>query len=570
MLDELHVKDLALIRDVSLVPAKGLTVITGETGAGKSAIVSALALLAGGRADAGAVREGAAALHVEGRFVFEDAEHASDENSEDEEAAAGVLQPAFDIDQNEVVVSRQVGADGRSRVHLNGAIASVGQLAEGTGATIDLCGQHEHQRLMQVAHHREMLDAWAFDDLLAELEAYASAYVAAEDAAAAFEATRNAGALSAETVQQARFTIERIDEVSPKVDEYEQLRITLARAGNAEALAQQVGTASEALSGDGGAIDTLGTAVSALEDAARTDESLGDAARSLREASYLVEDVARDVRTYRDGIDYDAADLASMQERMGQLQGLMRSFGPTMDEVFAAREQAQTTVAAVDDFERQLAHADAELQAAEAELALAAEALHKARATVAPRFAEEVTAQMQRLELSGAALECTVELRPRELWSLTGPDHVEFQFKPAAGMGARPLVRIASGGEISRVMLAIKVVLGAADSVATLVFDEVDAGVGGSAARALADVLADLARTHQVIVITHLAQVAVLGDVHYVVRKTAGDVPETTAEALNGQARVAEVARMLSGDTGGVSRAHAAQMLEEAHHLHAH
>ena len=560
MLDELHVKDLALIRDVSLVPASGLTVITGETGTGKTALMSALALLAGGRGDAGAVREGTDGLLVEGRFVFPTATG----NAEEDAESLDQMADTNSLRSKEVVVSRQVTADGRSRVHIDGSIASVGQLAEGTGATMDLCGQHEHQRLMHVAHHREMLDAWAFDDLLPFLESYANAYVAARDAAEALAQLEAASTLSAEAIEQARFTMTRIDEVSPMPDEYDELRSTLDRAEHAEALAQQTGGAHEALSGEGGALDALGAAASALEEAARTDSALGDAARSLREASYVVEDVARDVRSYRDGIDFDASRLADMQERMGLLQGLMRSFGPTIEEVIATRERAEATVSAVDQSEEQISHAHAVVQKCEEELSCAARALHEARTAIAPRFADAVTAQMQRLELAGAALECNVEMSDRSNWTLTGPDHVEFLFKPAAGMGARPLVRIASGGEVSRVMLAIKVVLGSADDVATLVFDEVDAGVGGSAARALAEVLSDLATTHQLIVITHLPQVAVLGDAHYVGRKPEGDLPEPVVNEVRGQARVAEVARMLSGDTGGVSRAHAAHLLEEA------
>lgn len=543
MLDELHVKDLALISEATLLPAAGLTVVTGETGAGKTALLTSLALLAGERADAGAVRERADALLVEGRFV--------------------------EPDGSETIVSRAVTADGRSRVHVDGAIASVGQLADGIGSTIDLCGQHEHQRLMQTANHVAMLDAWAAENVQPALEAYQAAFENAQLTANALEAVQTAGRQTAEALDAARFTLQRIDEVSPEEDEYDELHAVLARAENAEMLATQVHGAHEALAGERGALDTIGAAIGALEEAAHTDASLATKAESLREASYIVEDVSRDVRSYRDSIDFDAADLARMQERMGKLQGLLRSYGPTIDEVLATRAKAQATIDAVDDYDNQLAAARASHDKAETTLAQAADALHRARTQAAPRFSEAVSAQMQRLELAGSALVCSVAHVEREKWTRTGPDHVEFLFKPAAGMNERPLVRIASGGEISRVMLAIKVVLGAADDVATLVFDEVDAGVGGNAARALAEVLADLAQTHQVLVVTHLPQVAVLGDTHYVVRKTTGDLPETMLEEVRGQARVAEVARMLSGDTGGVARAHAAQMLEDAHHLHA-
>ena len=207
-----------------------------------------------------------------------------------------------------------------------------------------------------------------------------------------------------------------------------------------------------------------------------------------------------------------------------------------------------------------------ELDRAEAALARAAAALAEARAEAAPRFAAAVCAQMGRLEMGGAELVCDLAPLEREQWTKAGPQAVEFLFRPGAGMQARPLARIASGGEVSRVMLAVKVVLGEADEVDTLVFDEVDAGVGGSTAVALADVLADLARTHQVIVVTHLAQVAVRGEVHYVVRKTAGEhtMPETDLRRLPDGERPAEIARMLSGDATETSLAHAREMLERA------
>ena len=220
MLDELHVKDVALIRDATLVPSRHLTVVTGETGAGKTALVSALALLAGARADAGAVREGADALQVEGRFMLDHTQGSRADMDAQDTAGAQA---------GEVVVARQLTSDGRSRVHINGAMASVGQLAEGVGASIDLCGQHEHQRLMQVANHREMLDAWAIERTLPALEAYAGAFANAARAQKELDEFRSAGQHSQEALEQARFALRRIDEVSPAEGEYDELRAALAR-----------------------------------------------------------------------------------------------------------------------------------------------------------------------------------------------------------------------------------------------------------------------------------------------------------------------------------------------------
>ena len=253
-----------------------------------------------------------------------------------------------------------------------------------------------------------------------------------------------------------------------------------------------------------------------------------------------------------------------MLQRMAALQGLLRAFGPRLSDVIAAREEAAELVSLVDDAEERERAAAQALEAAERDLAEAASALDGARRKMAPRFARAVSKVMARLEMGSASLECEVSELPREKWTKEGPHQVEFMFRPGSGMQARPLARIASGGEVSRVMLSIKVALGEADSVDTLLFDEVDAGVGGATAVALASVLTDLAKTHQVIVVTHLAQVAVAADVHYVVRKTQGDVPETSLSVVSGEDRATEIARMLSGDVTDASLAHAREMLHNA------
>ncbi|MEG1623751.1 MAG: DNA repair protein RecN [Raoultibacter sp.] len=539
MIDEIHVKNLALIAEASLAPVAGMTVITGETGAGKTALLSAIKLLVGERADATMVRDGADALVVEGRFFSGD-----------------------DADEG-TVVSRRVSADGRSRVNIDGSLSSVAELAAGVGSTVDLCGQHEHQLLLKTVNHVRMLDVWAKETIEAPRAAYREALDAALAASAELARVRESTQASSVKLEEARFMLARIDEVAPKEGEYEALLAQLPKRENAEALAQATHAAHQAIAKDDGALDAIARAVSVLEAMAQVDSALSEQATALREAAFVLEDVSRDVRAYSESVDFDPEELAVAQDRVAALQGVMRSFGPGMEEVFAHRAEAADLIALVDDSQQ---HIDAALRAAdEAEqvLADAAQKLTDARVAAAPRFAEAVRTQMARLEMGSTEL--VVELTPleRSAWTKIGPDHVEFMFRAGAGMQVRPLARIASGGEVSRVMLAIKVVLGQTDEVATLVFDEVDAGVGGATAVALAEVLADLASTHQLIVVTHLAQVAVAADAHYRVEKqeTAEGIPQTRLQKLVGDSRVAEVARMLSGDTSPVSLRHAENML---------
>ena len=543
MIDEIHVTNLALIRDAVLTPGAGLTVLTGETGAGKTALLSACKLLMGERADAAMVREGEAAAVVEGR----------------------VFAGAHDVDG--FTVTRRVGADGRSRVKIDGSIASVRELSARMRPLIDLCGQHEHQRLLDPQSHLGMVDAWG-EATIAPLhaaykEALARARAAARELARVEEAARAQGS----KVEDARFTVDRIDEVGPKPGEYEELEESLPRAEHAESLASTANDAHEALSGEGGALNALNGAIEELSRMGAVDAKLAELADTLSGATITIEDTAAELRRYRDGIDFDPQELQRAQERFGALRGLLRAFGPTMDDVLARRAEAAELLSLVDDGEARIARAKREAAKAEDALSAAARKLTRARNQLAPRFCREVGKQMARLEMGRAELIWESRDLPRKDWTDEGPCACELLYRSGAGLTPRPLRRIASGGELSRVMLASKVVLGEADGVDTLVFDEVDSGVGGSTARALASVLADLARTHQVIVVTHVAQVAVLADVHYVVSKTDADIPETTLTRLEAAERVPEIARMLSGDASEASLAHAREMLQDAGRL---
>lgn len=570
MIDEVQVHNLALIRDASLAPCEGLTVVTGETGAGKTALLSALKLLMGARASADMVRDGEDGLLVSGRFFGlrrTDAGDIDDAGADSDGPATSPhtgsnLEDGFD-DADETVVTRRVGGDGRSRATVDGAMASVKELAALVSPHIDLCGQFEHQQLMKPANHVRMLDAWAGEAVAEAHEAYRQALTASSRAAAELQRVRDAGLMSSAKLDEARFVLKRIDEVNPQEGEYEQLACDLQRAEHAESLAMAATTAYEALSGEDGALDRLNAAASALEMAGRVDASLAELAASLREAGYIAEDVSAQSRAYRDDVDFDPEQLAYQQERFSLMQGLLRAYGPRMQDVFAARDEAREVVSLVDDSAARLKQAERAYDQAEQELALAAEALDRARVEVMPAFQDAVTQVMGRLQMGGAELVCSMERLERSAWTTSGPSSFEFLYRPGAGMQARPLARIASGGEVSRVMLAVKMVLGSVDDVDTLVFDEVDAGVGGAVAVALADVIADLARTHQVIVVTHLAQVAVRGQRHYVVRRHQGEHgPQTVLQRVEGDERVAEVARMLSGSASDASMAHARELLE--------
>ncbi|WP_311139201.1 DNA repair protein RecN [Lancefieldella parvula] len=543
MLDELRVQNVALIEDASFAPASGLTVLTGETGAGKTALLSSIKLLVGERADASMVREGTDALRVEARFFI---------SSEDQEG---------------IVVSRKVSADGRGRVEIDGHMTSVKELAGDIGTSIDLCGQHEHQRLLDVKNHVSMLDAWIGPDIQSYQAEYADALHAYYAAIAELQRVIEVSQSSNAKIDEASFLVQKIDEVSPKKGELEDLEEQLPRFEHAEALLQAAGGTHELLSSDEGVIDSLSEAVQTLQNASTFDATLGSYAESLSSALIEIEDVSSELRSYVGSLDFDEEALEEMQSRMARLQGLMRTYGPGMKDVFKKYQAAQNLLEVTRDTKKLVREAQAEVDKAKDILSVKANALKKVRVAAAPKLCDAVNKQMSHLQMGSAQIELNFEDLPFEQWNKVGSTKIELMYKPSAQMTARPLRKIASGGEVSRVMLACKVVLGESDDCDTLVFDEVDAGVGGTTAVALAEVLAQLAKTHQVIVVTHLPQVAVLASKHYVVSKTEehNALPITSLTEVSGTQREEEIARMLSGSITEASLAHAHELLTETY-----
>lgn len=538
MLEELHVRDLALIEDVWLEFGPGMTVLTGETGAGKTALVGALKLLLGDRADSGSVRAGASEALVEGRFL---------------------------TGSQETIARRRVGADGRSKCALNGEMATVGALGGRIGPLVDLHGQHEHQALLSPATHVTYLDRRAGAEATIALAEYRSALAAVKSARDARDALLVQIAQAAHDADRFRFIAEEIGRVDPLAGEDAALEIRVPALQHGERLAEAAAEASQLLRGDGGALDRIAEASVALGKVASIDPTLDALADRLGEAYTLVDDASADVRAYRDGVEHDPAALDVVLSRLSALSGLTRKYGPRLEDVLRIRDDAAIAIAEHDAGESRASAAEEALLEAEARLREMAASLQHLRETAAPAFVAELAAAVSELSMEGTAFEVSFAEAPFESWTMDGSHRVEFLFAPAPGQPARPLARIASGGELSRVMLALKGVLGEADTVETLVFDEVDAGIGGHTARGIGRRLARLARTHQVIVVTHLAQVAAYADSQLVVSKRMeSGTASTTVVVVSGDERVAEIARMLSGNDSATSLAHARELLGEA------
>lgn len=528
MIDELAVRDLGVIEDLRLTLGPGLTAVTGETGAGKTLIVTAIELLLGGRADAMVVRPGAAEAVIEARIGD---------------------------DGGERVLSRVVPANGRSRAYVDGRMATATVLAEEGARLVDLHGQNSHQTLLTMPAQRDALDSYAGVHLTALTDARRRVREIDERLTALGGDER----ARARELDLLRFQVDELDQASVEdPEEDDRLRAEEERLGDVLAHREAAETAHDALSGDGGALDGLGSALAAIVGRA----PFGELETRLRNASADLEDLAADLRVAAESMEQDPERLGAVQERRQLLASLRRKYGDTLEEVIAFADQARTRLV-------EILHHDEEAEALEAErrraleaVAEAEAAVRAARAEAAPRLAGEVQAVLSTLAMPKAKLAV-------EVGEVGSGDEVTFLFSANPGEPLLPLSRVASGGELARTMLAVRLVLGRAGVRAeaqTLVFDEVDAGIGGEAALAVGRALASLATDRQVLVVTHLPQVAAFADRQVRVEKSEKDGRTVaTAAELDAETRVAELSRMLSGRPDSeTARDHAAELLEMA------
>jgi DNA repair protein RecN (Recombination protein N) len=572
MLEELRIRDLGVITDATLPLGPGLSVVTGETGAGKTMVVTAVGLLLGARSDAGAVRSGAKSATAEAVLKL-DATHPAIARAVD----AGADVEEFDGGA-ELILARRLGADGRSRAFLGGRAAPVGVLAEIGETLVVVHGQSDQIRLKGAVAQRGALDKFAGEALAGPLGTYQSLYGRWKASQTELETLRNAARDRLREAESLEIALAEIDEVDPQPGEDESLKAEAVKLANVEELRIAANTAHQALIaedyGDEGDATTLVDAAKrTLENVAEHDAELGAAAARLAEVGFLLNDIATELASYQAGLDSEGPErLAEIEDRRAALAKLVRKYAPSIDEVLVWAENARVRFDELQDDSTRIEALDAEVIKAEAELQKQAAALSKIRAKAAKDLSARVSAELKALAMADATLLITLE--PAGQLSPHGADEISFLLQPHSGAPARPLGKGASGGELSRVMLAIEVVLAAVDPVPTFVFDEVDAGVGGRAAVEIGRRLAMLARHVQVLVVTHLPQVAAFADQHITVTKTsvrgadggtATGFTSSDVRLLNAAERVRELARMLAGQEDSESaQAHAQELLDDA------
>ncbi|MGW6702888.1 DNA repair protein RecN [Nocardia sp. NPDC055049] len=582
MLTEIRIDGLGVISTATAQFHAGLTVLTGETGAGKTMVVTSLHLLSGARADAGRVRLGAAKAVVEGRFVVDDVNDAA------RTAVGEVLESAgAEADEDgSVIAVRTVNSDGRSRAHLGGRGVPAAVLGEFTSRLLTVHGQNDQLRLQRPEQQLSALDQFAGDGvagLLRKFQVHRRSWLDARTELLERTARSRELALEADRLKH---SLTEIDGIAPEPGEDTRLVAEIRRLSDLDSLREAGVAAHESLSGPtdapadgGGVLDLLGGARARLDSA--DDPALAALAPRLGEAIAVVVDVTTELSSYLSELPSDPSALDTMLNRQAELKSLTRKYAPDIDGVIAWADESRSRLDSLDVSEDALAKLAGEVETAAGKVREAARKLSAARAKSAGKLASAVSTELSGLAMGKARLE--VQVRPLQASAQdsapleidgallhagsNGCDEVEFRLSAHSGAQSLPLSKSASGGELSRVMLALEVVLAGSDHGATMVFDEVDAGVGGRAAVEIGKRLARLARTHQVIVVTHLPQVAAFADTHLVVNKTddgKGKV-DSGVRALTDEERVVELARMLAGlDDTETGRAHAEELLETA------
>jgi DNA repair protein RecN (Recombination protein N) len=558
VIEEILIRDLGVISEAKLEFGPGLTVLTGETGAGKTMVLNALGLLLGERSDSSAIRKGQEQAFVEGRWLLADS------------AATRIRELGIELEDAELLVNRSVSAEGRSRAALSGKSVPVGILSEIGEQLVVVHGQSDQIRLRSAAAQREALDQFAGEDLSKVMTEYTSVYANWKQAASRLsEITTQLEARSREA-DQIRSAVEELTSLDPKPGEDVELAEKASKLTHLEELRIAATAAHNQLSSEGfddssDAITLIGKARRSLEAVSEHDPELAALAQQLKEIGFSLNETSASISGYLASLDSEGGqELERVQQRRADLTSAMRKYGPTLEEVISYFENSGARLLELDSSDKEIQELTALEQSLGKQATSLAKTITELRTKAASALAKSVTGELSALAMTGASLEVTVS-QGSELGA-NGADQVAILLSAYPGAEPRPLGKGASGGELSRIMLAIEVVLAGSELAPTFIFDEVDAGVGGAAATEVGKRLATLAQNAQVIVVTHLPQVAAFATRHLRVLKSVSDqYTSTDVVRLEGEAVVEELARMLSGLSESESgKTHAKELLELA------
>jgi len=552
VLRELHISGLGVIRDLDLELTEGLTVLTGETGTGKTMLTVGLALAGGARGGAHLVGPGAKAARVQARFEVPDGWVSNPVGPDDVSVDW--------IEDGEVILARSVGADGKSSARIGGQLTTASALSDVSARLIEIHGQHGSLRLLDPSTQTAFLDRYAGAQHLAAVAAYAESYQRASAARRALRRLEDDARDRERELDLLRYQVEEIRSVAPEPGETDALRSEENRLAHGERLLELAAAAEEILSAEGGVAEGSASVVRGLGSIVELDAAAAGLAARAEALAAEAAELGRDLRAYREGLALDPARLASIRERIGELKGLQRKYGPGDAEVLEFLDEAAARILSLAGADERLEELRAEVEALGPAVTTLAEQVTAGRMGARTALADALGEEIQDLGMPGAAIQVALGSLP-ELGP-SGAERVELRFRGGPGQPWLTFAKAASGGELSRVMLACRSVLADLDDVPTLVFDEVDAGIGGQAGLAVGRRLARLAMTRQVVVVTHLPQIACFADQHVRVRKDEG---VAQLDVLDDRERIPELSRMLAGLEGSEHGAsHAEELLAEA------
>ena len=539
MLQELSIQNFAIIPKLNISFQPGMTVLTGETGAGKSIIIDAVGLLTGGRGSQDFIRDGADKAVLQGLIDVEPGQPITQLLDE----------LGIPLEDNQLLIHRELHKSGRNVIRVNGSLVNATTLKEIGQHLVDIHGQNEHQELMQVERHLSLLDEYGKKTIGPVLEKYRAAYDTYRSLESAFHKRQADEQAWAQRLDMLSFQSKELADASLVEGEEEMLEAEYQELTNFQDVLAALSKAHEALDGDwdNNGLETISTAMSAMEDIEELSPKYATLTEAVRGAYYELQEAASEILSVRDGLEFDEERLREVDDRLNLIRSLERKYGATITDVLAHQAKVDAELAEMGGGEQSAAELAEQVEVAEQKARTLAEKLHELRLKAAKQLATKIHEQLSDLYMEKAVFSAHIT-EMKEL-NATGLDAVEFYIQTNPGEGAKPLVKIASGGELSRMMLAMKTIFSREQGITSIIFDEVDTGVSGRVAQAIAEKIAVIGRYSQVLTITHLPQVAAVADNHYFIEKqVVGDRTETSIHTLSEDERVNEVARMLSGD----------------------
>ncbi|GKU81130.1 DNA repair protein RecN [Niallia sp. NCCP-28] len=555
MLSELSIKNFAIIDSLSISFQKGLTVLTGETGAGKSIIIDAINLLVGGRGSSEFVRHGEEKAEIEGLFYIDEGHPCFKKMQE-----FGV-----DIEEGTIILRRDIALSGKSVCRINGKLITISTLREIGSSLIDIHGQHEHQELMDETRHLNLLDTFAINEISKVIKEYEEVYEAYVQTKKKLSKLTENEQQMAQRLDLLQFQHEEITNANLRIQEDEELMEERKRLMNYERIFDSIQTSYNSLRGEQKGLDWLGEAMGHLEDAATLDTEYKTMAESVSNSYYILEDVASKLRNSLDFLEYDPERLNEIESRLNEINGLKRKYGKTVEEIVQYAAKIAEELETLQNKETHIDKLEKELMSLHSDLLVEANELTVLRKMAAERLTDDIHKELKELYMEKTIFEVKIKQNEERVTKI-GIDEVEFYISTNPGEPLKPLSKIVSGGELSRMMLALKSIFSKHQGITSIIFDEVDTGVSGRVAQAIAEKIAHVSNDSQVLCISHLPQVAAMADTHLFIAKNIQDGrTSTTVNPLAKQDKIKEIARMISGtEITELTKKHAKELLKLA------